>query len=185
MAKRRTTARKKAPAVRKKRRTTTLSAPKRRTRRVTRRKKGMLSELFNPQMAKGGATTVLSGAIGGAAYGLMTKFLPDLTVQKKLAFGGVGSFILATVLQKPNLAAGLIGATVFDAMKQQGFLAENDMESYNYANGIKALPMVLDENGNEMFLSQDDNMFLSENILDLSENFDYNVGYNGMPFGGQ
>jgi hypothetical protein len=185
MAVKRKRAVKKAP-VKRRRRTTTLSAKKRPVRRIKRKSKGMLSELFNPAMAKGGATTVLSGALGGAAYGLMTKMLPDLTVTKKLAFGGVGSFILATVLQKPNLAAGLIGATVFDAMKMQGFLAESDdMQMYKYANAVKQLPMVLDENGNELMLSAGDNMYLSENIMNLAENTDYNVGYQGMPFGGE
>lgn len=167
-------------------RTRTLSAaPKRRrtVKRVGRRKKGMLSELFNPAMAKGGATAVLSGAIGGAGYGLLTKVLPELTTAKKIGFAAVGSFVTATVLQKPNLAAGIMGGAVFHTMQTQGMLAEKNMQAYKYANSVKALPMVLDENGSELYLSQDDNMFLSENIMDLAEATDYQVQL-APPFGG-
>jgi len=178
-----TTKKRKAPAKRKapvrRRRSATLSAKPRARKKVTRRKKGMLSELFNPAMAKAGATSVLSGGVGGAGYGLMTKFLPEASVTKKIGFGMVGSFITAVLLQKPNIGAGISGATVFDAMKTQGMLAEN-MTAHKYANQVKSLPMVLDENGNELLLSNDDNMLLSENILDLAEYQQPNM----MNFGG-
>lgn len=167
-------------------RTRTLSAaPKRRrtVKRVGRRKKGMLSELFNPAMAKGGATAVLSGAIGGAGYGMLTKVLPELTTAKRIGFAAIGSFVTATVLQKPNVGAGIIGASVFHTMQEKGMLAEKNMQAYKYANSVKALPMVLDENGNELYLSQDENMYLSENILDLAESANYQV-MNAPPFGG-
>jgi hypothetical protein len=69
-------------------------------------------------------------------------------------------------------------------MKTQGMLADS-MTDYEYANQIKALPMVLDENGNELYLSQENNLYLSENILDLSEDTVFNsVGYQGQNFGG-
>lgn len=167
------------------RRSTTMSAKPRTVRKISRKKGGLLSELYNPKMAKAGATASLSGAVGGAGYGLMSKFMPEATITKKLGFGLIGSFITATVLQKPNLGAGISGAAVFDAMQQNGMLAENSMRNHKYADKIKSLPMVLDENGNELFLSQDDNMYLSENIFDLAENFSYNTGQFGMNFGGR
>jgi len=184
MATKRKPARKK-PATKPRKRTTLRETSKPRSvKRINRKSNSFLSEMFNPKMAKAGATATLSGGIGGAGYGLMTKFMPDATVTKKIGFGIVGSFVTAVLLQKPNVGAGISGATVFDAMKTQGMLAEKSMQNHKYANQIKALPMVLDENGNELNLSQSDNMFLSENILDLAENFSYQTGQQGMPFGG-
>ena len=183
MATKKRKAPRKKTATRKRTKTLSAAPRKRGVKRVGSRKKGMLSELFNPAMAKGGATAVLSGAVGGAGYGLLTKVLPELTTAKKIVFAAVGSFVTATILGKPNLAAGIMGGAVFHTMQTQGMLAEKNMQAYKYANSVKALPMVLDENGNELYLSQDDNMYLSENILDLAEATDYQVNL-APPFGG-
>jgi len=157
-----------------KRRTTKKAAP-RSKKRVTRRKKGMLSELFNPTMAQAAGKTVISGAVGGFGAATLTKLLPDTLEPKTKAFYTIGAgFITATLLKMPNVAAGMAGVGFYNLLQTGGFLAED----YNYADDLDALPMVLDENGasflQESFLQDG---FLQENSLD------YNVGYYGAGFG--
>lgn len=157
-----------------KRRTTKKAAP-RSKKRVTRRKKGMLSELFNPTMAQAAGKTVLSGAVGGFGAATLTKLLPDTLEPKTKAFYTIGAgFITATLLKMPNVAAGMAGVGFYNLLQTGGFLAED----YSYADDLDALPMVLDENGasflQESFLQES---FLQENSLD------YNVGYYGAGFG--
>ena len=159
--------------VRKKRRTTTKKAATPRKRKTVRRKKGMLSELFNANMAQAGGKVVLSGAIGGVGAALLTKLLPDTMEIKTKSFYTLGAgFVAATVLKMPNLGAGMAGVGMFNLAQQSGFLAEGA----DYADDLEALPMVLSEN-DAMFLSET-GMYLSENDMNLADggiypNYDY------------
>jgi len=84
--------------------------PVRSKRRVTRRKKGMLAELFNPAMAQAGGRSILSGAIGGAAAGVLNKLLPSTMDTKTKGFYQIGAgFITATVMKLPNVGSGMAG----------------------------------------------------------------------------
>jgi hypothetical protein len=159
----------------------TKKTPIRSKRRVTRRKKGMLAELFNPNMATAGGRSVLSGAIGGASAGLLTKLLPDSMDSKTKSFYVIGAgFLTATMLKLPNVGSGMAGVGVYNLMSAGGFLAEGG--NYDYAEPIEKLPMVLNENG-AMYL-QENPMYLQEPFY-LSENNDYSydVGYYGAGFG--
>ena len=70
----------------------------------------MLSELFNPIMAQAGGKAVLSGAVGGAAAGFLSKLLPDTMEAKTKSFYLIaGGFVSATMLKMPNMGAGLAG----------------------------------------------------------------------------
>lgn len=164
------------------RRTTRKKPVVRSKRRVTRRKKGMLSELFNPAMATAGGRTVLSGAIGGAGAAMLDKLLPDTLDPKMKAFYTIGGgFVLATVMKLPNVGAGMSGVGMYQLLTTSGFLSEN---GYDYADPIEALPMVLDENGSDYL--QDNGLYLSDNGLYLSEDNDglsYDVGYYESGFG--
>lgn len=162
--------------VRKRRTTTKKVAP--RKRRVVRRKKGMLSELFNANMAQAGGKVVLSGAIGGIGSALLTKLLPDTMDSKTKSFYTLGAgFVTATVLKMPNVGAGMSGVAMYNLASQSGFLAE----SGDYADDLEALPMVLSEN-DAMYLSEAGNMYLAENGMYLAEN-DLYPGYDYASLG--
>jgi len=182
-----TTARRKAP-VKKRRRTTTSARPVVRRRRTA--KKGMLSELFNPAMATGGAKVLLSGAVGGVGAGLLAKLFPTSTTEEMKGIYTMGAgFVTATVLKMPNLGAGMAGVGAFNLLKAKGLLAE-DGGSYGYADTMDSLPMVLNE-GQAMYLSQANNMYLSQDgsmYLSNEDNeqdpYSYDVGYYEAGFGG-
>ena len=158
----------------------TKKSPIRSKKRVTRRKKGMLAELFNPAMAQAGGRAVLSGAIGGASAGVLTKLLPESIDPKMKSFYIIGAgFITATMLKLPNVGSGMAGVGLYNLMNAGGFLSENG--NYDYAEPIEQLPMVLNENG-AMYL-QENPMYLQEPFY-LSENdLSYDVGYYEAGFG--
>jgi len=148
-------------------------------RRVTRKSKSMLSELFNPKMAQAGGKAIFSGAVGGMGAAFVEKIMANQDTNKKLLVTGGLSFVTATVLKMPNVGAGMAGVAIYKAMESSGMLADDglNLQEYQYANPIESLPMVLNENGDEMML-QDDGMMLQE------DPFGYEVGYFGMGFGG-
>lgn len=150
--------------------TTRRPVPVRHKRRVT-RKKGMLAELFNPQMAQAAGKSVISGAVGGAGALMLNKLLPETMDPKMKGFVTLGAgFITSALLKMPNVGAGMAGVGVANLMTAAGMLAEDD--NFSYANDLEALPLVLDENGSA-FLQED---FLQEDFLQEDE-YSYNVGY--------
>jgi len=152
---------------------TTRKAAPRARRRVT-RKKGMLSELFNPQMAQAAGKSVISGAVGGAGAVMLNKLLPDTMDPKIKGFVTLGAgFVSAAILKMPNVGAGMAGVGIANLMQSAGMLAEDSM-NYTYANDLEALPLVLDEDGMDYLQENgylEDNGYLEEN------DFDYSVGY--------
>ncbi len=166
-----TTAKKATPATRKK-------------RRAPAKKKGpMLSELFNPKMAEAGGRALLSGAVGGIVAGGVDKFMQNQTpIVRNITKIGL-SFVAATVFKMQNVGAGIAGATLYQGMNNSGMLAENGLylEDHRYAQDIKQLPMVLNENGDEMFLEQEgDALYLEQNDEGV---YSYDVGYFEPGFG--
>lgn len=148
-------------------------------RRVTRKKKGMLSELFNANMAQAGGKVVLSGAVGGIGAGFLAKVLPDtMPAKTKAMYQIAGGFAAATVLKMPNVGAGMAGVGMFNLFTQSGYLADGAM----YADDLEALPMVLDEDG-AAYLQ--DGMYLQDGGMYLQEDngLSYDVGYYGAGFG--
>lgn len=177
MARRKTTRKVSAP---KRRRTTRAAAPaRRRTRRVS-RKRGMLSEIFDAKSAQAGAMITLEGAAGGVGAHFLGKILPaGLTAQNKALIQLGAGFVTATLLKRPNLGAGMAAIGTVDLLRGVGFLAEDN--TANWASGMDSLPMVLNENGDPMYLSEGEDMYLSEDYY-LSEDFEsagtnYEVGY--------
>ena len=164
-------------------RTTKAPAKRKTKRRAPSKKAGMLSELFNPKMFEAGARATASGAVGGAVMLGMDKLLVNQTDVTKNLVGFGLSLITATALKAPNVGSGMAGARMYKLMENAGFLAEDDqyLQEYQYSTGIEQLPMVLNENGEELYLSQDqDGMYLEENNMDYS----YDVPYFEMGFGG-
>jgi hypothetical protein len=170
MARKRTTARRKSAAPARRRRTTA-KAPIRRRRST--RKKGLLSEMFNPAMASGAAKTLLSGAVGGLGAGLLGKVLPATTSVEMRAVYTLGAgFFTSTVFKLPNVGAGMAAVAVKELLGAKGLLAEGA----NYADSLDSLPMVLNEN-EAMYLQEGSDMY-------LAEDYSYNVGYYPAGFGG-
>jgi hypothetical protein len=163
-----------------KRRTTKPTTARR--RKSVPRKKGMLSELFNPVMAQAGGKAVLSGAVGGAGAGLLMKLLPDTMDPKMKSFYIIGGgFLSATMLKMPNLGAGMAGVGMFQLLTGAGFLAE-DSGSYGYADEIENLPVLLNENGMQYL---QENAYLQESgyLQEDNSGLSYDVGYYGAGFG--
>ena len=141
-----------------KRRSTMAARPtKRITRRrsATRRKSRGLSELWNPSTAMAGAKAIGSGALGGMIAGgahRMVSTQPPLT---RYAIGAGASFITYALLGFPMMASGMAGA--FAALESQklydGMLNEGDM--YADPDAINQLPMMMNEDGDIITLSQD------------------------------
>ena len=124
--------------------TTTSKAMPVRRRRTTVKKGGMLSELWNANTATAGAKSALSGAVGGAAAGMVGKFLSGtVTDPKKMAlYQIVGGFGVATLLKLPNVGAGMAGVGMFQLMQNSNMLADN----FDYfTDPIESLPMVLND----------------------------------------
>jgi hypothetical protein len=155
-----------------KRRAPRRTATKRPTvRRRTTRKKGFLSEMFNPMQAQASAKVLISGAIGGVGAGLLSKIYPQTTTpQMKALYTIAGGFIASVALKMPNVGAGMAGVGVHNLLQSQGMLAEGE---YSYANELEALPMVLNE-GEAQYLAED---YLSEDYLSEDEENEYQVPY--------
>jgi hypothetical protein len=161
-----------------KRRAPRRTATKRPTvRRRSTRKKGFLSEMFNPMQAQASAKVLISGAVGGVGAGLLSKIYPqNTTPQMKAIYTIAGGFIASVALKMPNVGAGMAGVGVYNLLQSQGMLAENG--EYSYANDLEALPMVLNE-GEAQYLAED---YLAEDYL-AEEDEDYQVPY-APAFGG-
>jgi hypothetical protein len=134
------------------RRTVTRKAPVRR-RKTTRRKKGMLSEMFTPAMARGGFNTTFSGFVGGNIGLGVERMMPNQNNAMQIGAMVGGAFILATVGGMPNVAAGLSGVAGYKTGKQIAGLADGSMLANDYANEIEQLPLVLDEEGNPIVMN--------------------------------
>jgi len=178
MRRKRTTSRKRTSTPRRKTRRAAAPA-RRRTRRVS-RKRGMLSEFFDPRSAQAAAMVTLEGAAGGVGAHFLGKILPaTISAQNKGIIQVGAGFVTAAMLKRPILGAGMAAVGVVDLLRGVGFLAEGD---YNYANGMDSLPMVLNE-GEAFALSEgfdlsEGGYYLSEGgEYDESPGIGYEVGY--------
>jgi hypothetical protein len=135
---------------------TKAARPRRRRRSM---KENGLSAMFSPETAQAAGRVVGAGAIGGILGGALNRVL---TKQNNLTRLGVqigASFITFAVLKYPNMSAGMAGA--FAALESKPaydkFLAEDDdMMMFAQDDSINELPMILNENGEQITLSQDE-----------------------------
>ena len=155
-------------AIRRRRKSFAKVAPRRRRRRSM--NEG-LSAIFNPETAQAAGRVVGAGAIGGLVGGALNRVL---TKQNNLTRIGIqlgASFVTYAVLKYPNMSAGMAGA--FASLESKPmydkFLAE-DGELFADEDSLNSLPMVLDEDGNAITLSQDENgdvVYLNEATGDV------------------
>jgi hypothetical protein len=178
MRRKRTTSRKRTSTPR--RRTSRAATPARRKTRRVSRKRGMLSEFFDPRSAQAAAMVTLEGAAGGVGAHFLGKILPtSISAQNKGIIQVGAGFVTAAMLKRPILGAGMAAVGVVDLLRGVGFLAEDG--NFDYASGMDSLPMVLNE-GEAYALSE--GMYLSDGFY-LSEDdeyresagSDYEVGY--------
>lgn len=149
--------------------------PKKTTRRRTRRKKGMLSELFNARVSEAAAKQVFSGAVGGAGAMLLEKVLSDnLTESQKGAYQIAAGFLTAAIFKKGYAGAGMSAIGISKLIDDNDLLGEM-MSNNHYSNVDMSQPLFLDENH---YLADD--MFLS----DMHTPSAYDVGYFPSGFGG-
>jgi len=166
MRRKRTTSRKRTSTPR--RRTSHAATPARRKTRRVSRKRGMLSEFFDPRSAQAAAMVTLEGAAGGVGAHFLGKILPtSISAQNKGIIQVGAGFVTAAMLKRPILGAGMAAVGVVDLLRGVGFLAEDS--DYDYASGMESLPMVLNE-GEAYALS--DGMYLSDGFY-LSEDDEY------------
>lgn len=157
-----------------KRKTTRKTAPRKvrtvkiKRRRKSAKRKGMLSEFFNPDEAKNAAKAVLSGAIGGLSAGLLDKAFSSSDPNQRAIIQIGGGFVFASMLKMPNLGAGMAAIGAYNLLKTPLGLAEGD--DANYADPIEALPMFLNEDGSAASLAEGE-YFLSESNEMLSQNY--------------
>jgi len=182
---------KKAARTRKRNAKSGLTTTSRKTttvRKYTKRKpKGLLGQLWTPAVARKSATATFSGFTGGF-LGKGIDVLVNNVVKPKHALINVGilaaaGFITASVFRRPELGAGIaavaglkIGSMVF------GRLELADGENVQYARDISRMPKVLDATGQpladgEAYLQDALDLQDNDNVIDLQEGSDYQVGY--------
>lgn len=141
------------------------TAKRRTTRRRTTRKKGLLS-MPSPAESRAAFKSLASGAVGGGLYLIYEDqvTLQDPTPEKKALFAGIGSYLLATMGGKPQVAAGAVGAAAYDFFKAKGLLddpADVQMSRVQYADPLQNIPVQLSDD--QMHLAQGgDNTYLAQ-----------------------
>lgn len=154
-------------------------------RRRTTRKKGLLGDLIKPGEAKMGTKAVMSGFAGGviARFGEKALQSSNMNDEWKAGLLILGGFGMATIAKKPYMGAGMsaIGADrLFDTL---GLLNDDFVET-DYADPLENLPLMLNENGESMYL-QDNGMYLQDNQMYPNAPGAYGVGYYQSGFGGE
>jgi methionine synthase II (cobalamin-independent) len=146
----------------------------RRKRRVT-KSKGLLSEVLTKTQATAGAKAVVSGAVGAGAAIMIEKFLTTQTQDKEALITAAAGFLTATVLNLPNVGAGMGAIALYKYADHAGMLNEDA----DWAS-VESMPAVLNENGQSDYLqaapTSYDGIYLQDD--------DYSVGYYGAGFGG-
>lgn len=142
-----------------------------RRRRRTMREEG-LSAMFTPETAQAAGRVVGAGAIGGLLGGALNRVLTKSNNLTRLGIQIGASYVTYAVLKYPNMSAGMAGA--FAALESKPvydrFLAEEDEDMmFAQEDSINELPMILNENGEQITLSQDEDgevIYLNEETGD-------------------
>jgi hypothetical protein len=137
--------------------------PRRRRRRLS--ESTNLGELFNAQTAKAAASVIGAGALGGLIAGAANKVLskqPNIT-RYGIEIGA--SFITYALLGYPNVSSGMAGA--FAALEGAPVYNKFLNEDADFADieALNEMPMLMNENGEEITLQQDmagDMVYLNE-----------------------
>jgi hypothetical protein len=148
-----------------------MKAVRPRRRRRTMREEG-LSAMFTPETAQAAGRVVGAGAIGGLLGGALNRVLTKSNNLTRLGIQIGASYVTYAVLKYPNMSAGMAGA--FAALESKPvydrFLAEEDEDMmFAQEDSINELPMILNENGEQITLSQDEDgevIYLNEETGD-------------------
>lgn len=138
-------------------RRTMSAAPVRRSRRIgrARRKRGGLSELWNPSTAAAAAKSIGAGALGGFIAGGAHKMISNQQPLTRYALGAGASFITYALLGYPMMSAGMAGAfTALESEKLYNGLLNENGDMYADPDAINQLPVMMNENGDVVTLAQ-------------------------------
>lgn len=157
---------------RRKRKTGLSEAPARRRRSP--RKRGFLSELMNPTIAKNSAMGTLAAASGGFGAVFINKMLPATTGKFPKLLIALGGGFLGSAFSFPNAASGFTGGMM--ALNfQGGFLNEGEEET-NFADeeSLSDMPLFLDAEGEPFVIEEDESgetytRYLSEREKEIME----------------
>jgi hypothetical protein len=141
----------------------------RRRKRTTRRRKSGLSEMFSPSTATAATRSLGAAAIGGVLAAQVSRMLAKQPTYTRVTASVIASFLTYAVGGYPSMAAGMAGG--FAATESEPMLAkmlndDDDGNEYDYAdaNALNEMPVYLNEDGEAIYLNEDDEMELAEEI---------------------
>lgn len=141
-------------------------------RRSTPRKKGLLSDMFNPTIAMNSAKNTLLSAGGGLGAMVVNKAILPATAGKGLKVAvAVGVGFLASSLGMEKLGSGFTGGLVALTF-QNGLMAEET--DFAEEGVLSEYPPILDENGNPVILEENNGDAYYRPLNDVEREY-YNV----------
>lgn len=124
-------------------------------RRKSTRRKGLLSDMFNPTIAMNSFKNSLVSSAGGFGAVLVNKsILPSGSGKITRVLTGLGVGFVASAFGMPQLGSGFAGGMA--ALTFQNGLLNDDDASFADEDVLSDNPMVLDENGTPMILEEND-----------------------------
>jgi hypothetical protein len=130
---------------------------KRISRRRSTSKKGILSEMFTPATTREAAKGIISGAVGGYAFGMVEPIINE-NIENPLARTGIAlglSFLTYSVLKMPNVSSGMAGAFGYSLSKRMSGLNEMNDTAFADDESLEEYPEYLDEMGEPVYLAAD------------------------------
>ncbi len=130
---------------------------KRISRRRSSSKKGILSEMFTPATTREAAKGIISGALGGYAFGMVEPIINE-NIENPLARTGVAlglSFLTYSVLKMPNVSSGMAGAFGYSLAQKMSGLSEMNETAFADDESLEEYPEYLDEMGEPVYLAED------------------------------
>lgn len=119
-----------------------------------RKRKGGLSELFNPTVAMNSAKSTLAASAGGMGAVFFNKMVPATWGKLPRVALGFGLGFLATSFGMGSTGAGFTGGTMALTF-QNGFM--NEDADFAEEESLSDMPLFLDEEGNPMVLEEGEN----------------------------
>ena len=132
-----------------------MSAPRRKVSRARRRVKRGLSELMTPAGAMSAIKGAGLGAVGGFGAGVIDNMTSSLPKLGRVAVA-LGSSVLTHALVNEKIGAGMAGGFAYGMTQnlRAQFMSEDDI--YADPDALNQLPPVLNENGEELTLMEDE-----------------------------
>lgn len=128
-----------------------------------RKSKGGLSEIFDKNSAMQTGKGMVSGMLGGAIVKGTESTMKSLPPWSQNLVLFAGSFVAGTMLQMPNVSAGMSGALAYKLMDQ--VFPMNEDGDWADQDALDEEEEYMDEAGNPMFLADDGNFYYLEDDM--------------------